>query len=115
VYPAPSRLVNIHTPTTLKQKPLRQGPFLLQPSPRDLNGSEGGEATDIVILSFANDAYHDKEDEMERFGIILVTSQDGKVDICLDVDKVDARWETHRVSTSSNNRWLVLTFVLGKR
>src|SRR5882762_5018958 len=46
VFPATSRSVLFHPPTTMKSPPLRQGPFLLQPAPLMLDGSEGGEATD---------------------------------------------------------------------
>jgi nucleoporin NUP82 len=96
MYPAASRSVLMHPPTTMKNPPLRQGPFLLQPSPRVLEGSEGGDATDITYLSFGNG--EDGEDgETERLGVILVAFQDGKVDLCLDVEKVEARWELKQV------------------
>jgi nucleoporin NUP82 len=76
---------------------MRQGPFLLQPSPRSLEGSEGGDATDIVYLAFVHDDDDDDAGETERLGIVIVAYQDGKVDICLDVEKVEARWESKQV------------------
>ena len=82
----------------MKTSPLRQGPFLLQPAPLTLDGSEDGNATDILYLSFDNDDETDDDGEMERLGVVLVVTQDGKVDVCLDVDKVEARWETRQVS-----------------
>ncbi|KAF9247172.1 hypothetical protein BU15DRAFT_84718 [Melanogaster broomeanus] len=85
VFPAVSRSVPMHPPHTIKSQPLRQGPFLLQPSPRTLEGSEGGDATEIAYLAFG---------ETERLGIVVVTFQDGKVDVYLDVEKVEARWES---------------------
>jgi nucleoporin NUP82 len=96
MYPAASRSVLMHPPTIMKNQPLRQGPFLLQPSPRHLVGSEGGDATDIIYLSFGN-GEDDEDGETERLGVILIAFQDGKVDLCLDVEKVEARWELKQV------------------
>ncbi|KAI0321851.1 hypothetical protein OF83DRAFT_162519 [Amylostereum chailletii] len=98
VFPASSRSVLVHPPNTLKGRPMRQGPFLLQPSPRSLVGSEGGDATDIVYLAFGNDVDRDEDGdgETERLGIVLIATQDGRVDVCLDVEKVEARWETRQ-------------------
>ncbi|EIW61231.1 uncharacterized protein TRAVEDRAFT_56601 [Trametes versicolor FP-101664 SS1] len=92
-WPATTRLVPMHPPTTIKNTPARQGPFLLQPSPRNLAGSDGGDATDIVYLSFGDDAAEESEGETERLGLVLLSFQDGKVDLLLDVEKVEARWE----------------------
>ena len=36
--------------------------------------------------------------ETEKLGIVMIAYQDGKVDVCLDVDKVEARWEKKTVS-----------------
>ncbi|KAG6911695.1 hypothetical protein DXG01_007945 [Tephrocybe rancida] len=96
VFPSVSRSVLIHPPTTIKSPAARQGPFLLQPSPRTLDGSEGGDATDIAYLSFDADDDEGESDgsETEHLGIVAVAFQDGKVDVCLDVEKVEARWET---------------------
>ncbi|KAG6336349.1 hypothetical protein ID866_2744 [Astraeus odoratus] len=96
VFPAISRPVPMHPPQTIKSDPLRQGPFLLQPSPRILDGSEGGDASDIAYLAFINDDDDENDGETERLGIVVVTYQDGKVDVCLDVEKVEARWESKR-------------------
>ncbi|KAF7331967.1 hypothetical protein MKEN_00077000 [Mycena kentingensis (nom. inval.)] len=97
VFPASSRSVPMHPPTTLKAKPARQGPFLLQPAPRGLAGSDGGDATDIMYVAFGSDedadADGDEGGETGHLGVVLVASQDGKVDVCLDVEKVEARWE----------------------
>ncbi len=82
----------------MKTPPLRQGPFLLQPAPLTLDGSEDGDATDILYLSFDHDDETDDDGETERLGVVLVVTKDGKVDVCLDVDKVEARWETRQVS-----------------
>lgn len=96
-FPAVSRSVSMHPPITIKNQPLRQGPFLLQPSPRSLEGSEGGDATDITYITFAGDSEDEYEGGIERLGIIVMTYQDGKADVCLDVEKVEARWESKQV------------------
>ena len=82
----------------MKNPPLRQGPFLLQPAPLTLDGSEEGDATDIMYLAFDKDDEFDDDGETERLGLVLVAFQDGKVDVCLDVDKIEARWESRQVS-----------------
>lgn len=93
-----SRSVLMHPPTTVPHHVARQGPFLLQPSPRTLEGVECGDATDIVYLTFGADDDDESEGETDRLGIILVAYQDGRVDVCLDVEKVEARWDTKSVS-----------------
>ncbi|KAJ7179274.1 hypothetical protein C8R46DRAFT_1187640 [Mycena filopes] len=96
VFPASSRSVPMHPPTTIKARPARQGPFLLQPAPRTLEGSEGGDATDILYLAFGpdDDAEEDSDGgETEHLGVVVVSFQDGKIDVCLDVEKVEARWD----------------------
>ncbi|KAF9263555.1 hypothetical protein L218DRAFT_901764 [Marasmius fiardii PR-910] len=103
VFPAPSRSVIMHPPTIIKSSPTRQGPFLLQPSPRMLQGSDGGDATDIAYLSLGCD--YDRESEgdeasAESLGFVFITYQDGKVDLCLDVEKVEARWESKQIPSS---------------
>ena len=40
------------------------------------------------------------ESSAESLGFLLVTYQDGKVDICVDVEKVEARWDSKQVSSS---------------
>lgn len=103
VFPATSRAVSMHPPTYVKVQPARQGPFLLQPEPRLLEGSEGGDATDIVYLAFGTDYDDDSEGEgnpTEHLGIVTVAYQDGKVDLFLDVEKVEARWDIKSVCGS---------------
>lgn len=104
-----SRSVLMHPPITTQtgphQKVARQGPFLLQPSPRMLDEGDGGDATDIVYLAFGGDEDDVGEGETERLGVVLVAYQDGRVDVCLDVEKVEARWETKGVC---NERYLPL-------
>ena len=103
-WPGTARLVLMHPPSTIKNPRTRQGPFLLQPAPRNLEGSEGGDATDIVYMSFGDDAAEESEGETERLGLVLVAFQDGKVDVYLDVEKVEARWENKQVGSPALHR-----------
>ena len=97
-----SRFVSIHSPKSFPGKPSRQGPFLLQPAPPDLEGSPGGDATDIAYLTLGS-AFTDTDDgedteasslSSERLGVLLVAYQDGRVDVYLDLEKVEAKWDT---------------------
>ena len=99
VYPAISRPVPMHPPRSSKSPPVRQGPFLLQPSPRTIDGSEGGDATDIAYVAFGSDVEEGVEGETERLGLVLATFQDGRVDVYLDVEKVEARWAHKEVGS----------------
>lgn len=85
---------NIRPPNASKYPVSRQGPFLLQPAPRELEGGEEFEATDIAYLSFGDDEDGmEPESESERLGVVAVVYQNGKVDLCLDVEKIEARWD----------------------
>ncbi|KAH6915231.1 hypothetical protein BKA70DRAFT_570030 [Coprinopsis sp. MPI-PUGE-AT-0042] len=98
VFPAASRNVSVHPPKTISNPVARQGPFLLQPSPRILDGSEGGNATDIIYLEFGTDDDAEGEGrETDHLGVIMVSYQDGKVDVSLDVEKVEARWNVKQL------------------
>lgn len=61
-----------------------------------IEGSEGGDATDIIYTVLGDE--YDEDGETEKLGIVMIAYQDGKVDVCLDVDKVEARWEKKTVS-----------------
>lgn len=91
--------VLLHPPRTIKAFPLRQGPFLLQPSPRSLAGSEGGDATDITYISFPTTETNsdDETKAAEQLGVLLASYQDGRIDLFLDVEKVEARWDVKQV------------------
>ena len=113
VYPAISRPVPMHPPRSIKSPPVRQGPFLLQPSPRTIDGSEGGDATDIAYVAFGSDVEEGVEGETERLGLVLAAFQDGRVDVYLDVEKVEARWvhkEVGRIPLSFPLSYLTKAF-----
>lgn len=104
-YAPSSRAVSIHPPKSFTNKAARQGPFLLQPSPPELEDSPGGDATDLVYLTLGEAFDDDDESESsvgasERLGVLLVVYQDGRVDVCLDVEKVEAKWEAAKLVSS---------------
>lgn len=100
LFPSPSRSVPITAPSIVKLRPMRQGPFLFQPAPRELDVGPGGGATDLVYINVegASLLHPDEDGNEERIGVLGVAFSDGKVDICLDVEKIEAMWETNRVS-----------------
>lgn len=107
LFPTSSSSVRMHPPSTVKASPMRQGPFLLQPSPRILDRSEGGEATDLTYLAFGDNPSDDDGAETEHLGVMMVVYQDGKVDLCLDVEKVEARWDS-KVGMIHSFQWTQL-------
>ena len=96
-FPTQWQTVSICPPTTTKHEPLRQGPFLLQLSPLTVEGSEGGDATDVIYTVLGNEGDDKYDGETKKLGIVIIAYQDGRVDVCLDVDKVEARWEKKTV------------------
>jgi nucleoporin NUP82 len=92
--PPPTTPIRVVAPSTNNYPAARQGPFLFQPAPQELDGSEGGLATDIAYLGFTSGQDAD-EGETERLAIVLIAFSDGKVDVCFDVERVEARWDTN--------------------
>src|SRR5258708_23996173 len=114
--PVPSSKVPTHAtirlPTTQRHPLARQGPFLFQPSPPDLESSlkHGhefeNEATDIVYVgpgeSSGDDLVTDLEslsmeekqdtDTSESLGIIAIVWRHGREDLSLDPTKAEPTW-----------------------
>ena len=67
-----------------------------------VQGSESGDATDIIYTVLGSAEDDECDGETEKLGIVMIAYQDGKVDVCLDVDKVEARWEKKTVKFISN-------------
>ncbi|EIW82422.1 hypothetical protein CONPUDRAFT_123331 [Coniophora puteana RWD-64-598 SS2] len=99
-YPSTAQSISLRPPAIIKSKPMRQGPFLLQPSPKNLDGSEGFDATDIAYLAVNNEDDDNTDGQAERLGVVVIGHQDGRVDVCLDVEKVEAKWESKQDSGS---------------
>ncbi|KAF8504220.1 hypothetical protein JB92DRAFT_780955 [Gautieria morchelliformis] len=102
LFPSPSRSVPVTAPSIVKPRPVRQGPFLFQPAPRELDQGQGGSATDMVYITVEGTSllHPDEDGSGERLGIFAVAFSDGKIDICLDVEKIEAMWETSRFSSA---------------
>jgi nucleoporin NUP82 len=83
--------VSIRAPK-VKKRLQRQGPFLLQPAPKMLPG-ETGETTDIMYLLLGGTATTTDASSAGQIGVLVVANQDGRTDICLDLEKVEAQWE----------------------
>lgn len=100
-FPSSSRSVSIRAPKSFSEQPSRQGPFFLQPSPPELKDSPGGDATDIAYVTLGSEfADSDEREDAEtsslageRLGVLLVAFQDGKVDVFLDLEKVEGKWD----------------------
>ena len=58
----------------------RQGPFRMQPAPAELENGHESLACDLAYVS------------ADGLGVLAIAFSDGKVDLCLEVDKVDAVW-----------------------
>ncbi|GAA5969759.1 hypothetical protein JCM21900_004192 [Sporobolomyces salmonicolor] len=77
-------------------KPALQGPFLMQPEPAELDNGAECRACDIAYVNYvAGRKEEGKEGEVAGagLGVIAIAYSDGKVDLCLEVEKVEARWE----------------------
>lgn len=86
----------------------RQGPYLVQPEPKELPLSEEagwgieGTASDIVVIA-------DKESTGKGAGarmgmnVVGLAWVDGRVDLCVEAQKVEAEWEVDDVSSRSRS------------
>lgn len=90
----------------ISSPPSRQGPFTLQPTPAELEDSDG-DACDIAYVLHGYDGLEQDEElpwnqglpstpgkrNREHLGTMLVSYSDGRVDVLLDLEKIEARWE----------------------
>lgn len=85
----------VQYPPYLRRPPARQGPFLLQPAPHELDSDiDEPAASDLIyILTDSETGAEAVEIPIApAIGFLLVSYEDGKVDICADVAKVEATW-----------------------
>lgn len=88
------RLVNV-TPLPWSTRLARQGPFLFQPAPSDLDNGAESSACDIAYINYIGSRTESEDDQsLPGIGVLAVAFSDGKVDLCLEVEKVEARWES---------------------
>ncbi|KAG9128345.1 hypothetical protein FRC07_000457 [Ceratobasidium sp. 392] len=90
--PAPPSCL-VHAPVSASYPPALQGPFLLQPAPKEIGD---GVASDIVYLGVEvedNTASKNPQGNgTDLVPLVLIAYSDGKVDVCLDAEKVEAKW-----------------------
>ncbi|KAF8318139.1 hypothetical protein DL93DRAFT_2054844 [Clavulina sp. PMI_390] len=96
--------VTVQPPKSTKYAVSRQGPFLLQPAPPELDGGldDEPEACDIVYLEIGDAQGEERApqneevvNEKEKLGVVVVVYQDGRVDLCLDIEKIEAQWDVN--------------------
>jgi len=85
----------------------RQGPYMIVPEPQQLPLSQEagwgieGVASDIIVLadqSSMTASQTDKEVQGAGMNVIGIAWIDGRIDLCMEVQKVDAEWEADEVS-----------------
>jgi nucleoporin NUP82 len=86
-------VVRIRPPAdTGRGLPVRQGPFLLRPAPRELDDAEST-GTDLHYFRYTPARNDESEDEDAVLGVFLIASSSGKVDVGLEVETVEAMWQ----------------------
>lgn len=111
----PSHSVDITLPSILlRHTPAPQGPFLLQPAPAELSNDAESFACDICFVNYSSTSLGASASESEDgLGVILVAFSDGKVDLCLVVEKVEGRWDAQDESEDSPSLAVYETIDLG--
>lgn len=93
--------------------PARQGPFTFSPRPAEFEDSDG-DACDITYVLHGYDGLEHEDDlpwnqglnaspgrsNKEHLGAILVSYSDGRIDVILDLEKIEARWDLPQASTN---------------
>ncbi|GAA6029974.1 hypothetical protein JCM8097_009196 [Rhodosporidiobolus ruineniae] len=92
----PDQPVRVILPSRSDFTPSLQGPFLLQPAPAELDNGADCRACDIAYLQYSppntSTGEKDESEQGSGLGVIAVAYSDGKVDLCLEVEKIEARW-----------------------
>ena len=86
----------------------RQGPYMIVPEPQQLPLSQEagwgieGVASDIIVLadqSSMTASQSDKELQGTGMNVVGIAWIDGRIDLCMEAQKVDAEWEADEVSS----------------
>ncbi|KAH9815116.1 hypothetical protein DFH28DRAFT_968772 [Melampsora americana] len=79
----------------LKARPLRQGPFLMQPSPIELNSESEELASDLIHIRYqASSGTGQSEFDPSACGVgIFMIAYQNRVDVHIEVDKVEPYWQ----------------------
>lgn len=78
-----NRLRNIASPVDLSSIQV-QGPMLLQPEPAELEDSDDPRASDFAYIGAG---------AAGDLGVIAVVWTDGRVDMCIEAERVEAQWQ----------------------
>jgi nucleoporin NUP82 len=90
---ATAQFVTLRAPTTIKLHPEPQGPFRFQPAPAPTSTPEWDEmATDVLYSCPFTEEANKSTKIPPTAGMLLVAFADGRVDVCLDLVKVEAVW-----------------------
>ncbi|QRW16097.1 nuclear pore complex protein [Rhizoctonia solani] len=97
----------VHAPVSHSFPPARQGPFLLQPAPKELGD---GLASDIVYLNIQvpneliGNGLADPKNSPDgtSISVIAIVYSDGKVDVCLDLEKIEAKWAKSNLASKED-------------
>ncbi|PVG00486.1 hypothetical protein CPB86DRAFT_754686 [Serendipita vermifera] len=88
-----SQPVTVNAPNTIKLEVEAQGPFRFQPAPAPSSAPDWDEiATDIFYSTPNLQGDRSSNDKLSSIGILMVAFADGRVDVCLDLIKVEAVW-----------------------
>ncbi|CAG8450485.1 786_t:CDS:10 [Ambispora gerdemannii] len=89
----PDKKVDIDLTSNIHGQPQRQGPYLLQPSPIELSLMDCPDASDILCLN------------TKYMNVFVLVFEHGKVDICLEDDKVQGCWKNPDYLCSQENQY----------
>ena len=114
----PDAPVRITAPSRPNLAAKLQGPFLLQPAPAELDNGADDRACDLVYLSTSASSDSGAQAVSGNahaqgaggLGILVMAYRDGKVDVCLEVEKPEARFvgEKGRKARAAANGAVVL-------
>jgi len=102
--PHPNQVVPVQRPIIIKVDPVVQGPFLMQPAPDEDELADGfGEgACDLLYVTYRKSQSKAKDvSSSPEISLLLIVYQHGRVDICVDLEKVEPVWHSNSVSRSS--------------
>ncbi|MBW0479075.1 hypothetical protein O181_018790 [Austropuccinia psidii MF-1] len=93
-------------------KPLRQGPFLLQPSPIDFNLDQEEIVSDLIHFRYSSlnhtfdppdlNQIISQSNQASSLGLFIIAYQ-SKLDICLEVEKIEPCWNSNHLSNLAAN------------
>lgn len=104
--------ITVHPPPSSggrDRRPLVQGPFLFSPAPRELDDESdeglGFRAADIFLVAGVQATGQsddvDGKTSAGGIGVLGIAFADGRLDVCLEVEKLEALWVGRQVRVHS--------------